>query len=267
MLWASLSNISNMFAYKLILSYQGTAYFGWQIQKADQQTIQGTLENCLKQICKSENIKTIGSGRTDAGVHALNQVVRIEIPLNIEAQALVRALNSFLPLDIRVKSATVIEDEFHPIFSAKKKEYIYLFNVKEPTPFQRNLVTHVPYDLDLESMKKAASVFVGEYDFCNFYTIGTNVKSTVRTVFRAEIVHYSAGAFQEQFPEVFALKIEGSGFLKQMVRLIMGTIWEAGRGKIGVEEIRKHLKGESFSKKLAAVAPPQGLYLSFVSYE
>jgi tRNA pseudouridine38-40 synthase len=255
-----------MFFYKLTLSYQGTNYFGWQIQKPDQITVQSVLEDSLKKISKSSDIKTIGSGRTDAGVHALNQVVRIEMPLKIEETSLVRALNSFLPLDIRAKKVELTDEHFHPIFSARKKEYIYLFSTSLPTPFQQHLVSYVPFDLDLNSMQKAAQCFVGEFDFCNFFTVGTAVKSTTRTIYKAEIVPYSSQDFEMYFQDVLALKIEGTGFLKQMVRLIMGTIWEAGRGKVDLEQIRSHLKGQSFSKKLAAVAPPQGLYLSSVTY-
>ena len=255
-----------MFFYKLTISYQGTNYFGWQIQRPDQVTIQGVLEDCLKKISKSIEIKTIGSGRTDAGVHALNQIVRIEMPLKIDEKSLVRALNSFLPLDIRAKEIELTDENFHPIFSAQKKEYIYLFNTKRPTPFQQHLVTSVPYELDIEKMRKAAQCFVGEFDFCNFYTVGTEVKSTVRKIFKADIVPYESHDFEMYFTDVMALKIEGTGFLKQMVRLIMVTIWEAGRGKVELDSIKSYLQGVPYSKKLAAVAPPQGLYLSSVTY-
>ena len=256
-----------MHSYKLLISYCGKEYFGWQIQQADQVTIQGTLNEALAKISKSSQVQTIGSGRTDAGVHALGQVVKAEMPLLIEPQALLRALNSHLPSDIRVKEVAQAPTDFHPIYSAKKKEYIYLFNWEvAPTPFQDKLVTHVPYNLDLKKMQEACKIFVGEYDFCNFYTFGTDVKSTVRTIYSASIEPYSADAFQAHLPSVYAFRVEGNGFLKQMVRLLIGTIWEAGRGKIQLSEIESYLKGQSFPKKLAAVAPPDGLYLSRVDY-
>jgi tRNA pseudouridine38-40 synthase len=256
-----------MFSYKLLISYCGKNYFGWQIQAANQVTIQGTLNEALSKIAKSTEVQSIGSGRTDAGVHALGQVVKIEIPLSIDPQALMRALNSHLPSDIRIREVTETTTDFHPIFSAKKKEYLYLFNWGGvPTPFQDKLVTNVPYNLDVKTMQDACKLFVGEHDFCNFYTLGTDVKSTVRTIYSADIAPYSAGFMQEHFPGVYVFRVVGNGFLKQMVRLLMGTIWEAGRGKIQLSEIESYLQGKSFAKKLAAVAPPDGLYLSQVDY-
>ncbi len=256
-----------MYSYRLDISYCGKDYFGWQIQNAEQVTIQGTLNEALMKISKTTNVLSIGSGRTDAGVHALGQVVKIDIPLAIDPQALMRALNSHLPTDIRVKEATIAAEDFHPIYSAKKKEYLYLFNWKTlPTPFQDKLVSHVPYTLDLKKMQDACKLFIGEYDFCNFYTLGTDVKSTIRTIYSAEIEPYAADSFQGHFPSVYAFRVEGSGFLKQMVRLLMGTIWEAGRGKVQLSEIESYLKGQNYPKKLAAVAPPDGLYLSRVDY-
>src|SRR3989344_5477295 len=116
-----------MHAYKIIISYKGTNYFGWQVQQESQVTIQGEINKALSLISKSENIYSIGSGRTDAGVHALNQVCRVEIPLKISPDSLMKALNANLPKDIRVKEATFCEPDFHPIYNASEKEYIYLF--------------------------------------------------------------------------------------------------------------------------------------------
>lgn len=257
-----------MYFYKIILSYRGTSYFGWQIQNESQATIQGELHKALSIITKSTEISSVGSGRTDAGVHALNQVCRLEIPLEISPDALVRALNANLPKDIRVKEAHVCDKNFHPIFSAEEKEYIYLFtNHKSETAFQKDMMTNLSWDLDFPKMQKACQIFVGEHDFQNFYCLGTDINSTVRTIFSCDLKPVkSTQVLQEIYGDYWQFSIRGSGFLKQMVRLIIGGIWELGKGNITEEQLRKQLLGPKTQTKIGPVAPPQGLYLSQVFY-
>ena len=253
--------------FRLTLQYKGTQYLGFQVQSIGQ-TIQGELNRALRVISKSEEVKSIGSGRTDAGVHAHGQIVRIEIPLEIATDSLVRAINSHLPYDIRVIDASCCTTDFHPIYSAHSKEYNYVFsNKKSISPFAHDLITLFPFDLDFELMKKGCQVFCGEHDFVNFQCTGTDVDSTVRKIFSCELVHHhSNGHWGHVIDEYYVLRIIGNGFLKQMVRLMMGAIWNLGRGKITLENLKESLKGGVPLKRLGATAPPEGLYLIEVHY-
>ena len=258
--------VSHLNIYKLVIEYKGTNYLGFQIQSKGK-TIQGELNNALKILSKSDSIKSIGSGRTDAGVHALAQIVKIEIPVNIPADSLVRAINSHLPLDIRIKEATLSSSEFHPIYSAKSKEYNYVFTNREMiSPFAEDLITLFPFDLDIEKMKEGCKIFCGEHDFKNYQCTGTDVETTVRNIFMCELVHYtSSGHWGNFIEDYYVMRVIGDGFLKQMVRLMMGALWSLGRGKITLLELKESLKTPQ-NNRLGATAPPQGLYLKEVHY-
>jgi tRNA pseudouridine38-40 synthase len=252
--------------YKLILQYKGTNYSGFQIQAADQKTIQGELNKALGIITKSENIKSLGSGRTDAGVHATGQVVRIAIPLRINEMNLVKAINSHLPNDIRVLHAEICDESFHPIFSAKSKEYNYIFSCESPSPFVEDLISFYPHDLDIAKINSASKVFIGEHDFINFQCQGTEVATTIRSIYECEVIPYdSDGHWGELTGKYFVIRVVGNGFLKQMVRLMVGALWNIGRGKITESDLKKALL-EPQSDRLGATAPPQGLYLKSVQY-
>jgi tRNA pseudouridine38-40 synthase len=252
--------------YKLIVQYKGTRYSGWQIQLGTSElTVQGELNRALSQISKSESVKTLGAGRTDAGVHALGQVVKAAIPLTIAPENLVKALNVNLPDDIRVISAEVSDEQFMPTIHAKSKEYHYRFTSQRMfTAFQNDLIVNYPFDLNLEKMREACHLLVGEHDFANFYTEGTEVSSSVRTIFSCDIVEIAQGDWG-MLPPHFMLRITGNGFLKQMVRLLVGAIWNVGRGKITLEEFRSAL-GPTKVQRLGPVAPPNGLYMVRVNY-
>lgn len=252
--------------YRITVQYKGTQYSGFQIQLSDK-TIQGEINSVLKVLSKSEDIKSIGSGRTDAGVHALAQVMRIEIPVDIPVIGLVRAMNSLLPEDIRVIDAVVVTNEFHPIYSAKSKEYNYVFTTDEViSPFARELMTHFPFELDIELMKKGCQIFCGEHDFINYQCVGTEIESTVRKIMSCELVRFeSSGHWGNLAGEYYVLKVVGNGFLKQMVRLLMGALISLGKGKITLEDLEKSLK-TPLKNRLGPTAPPQGLYLKEVHY-
>jgi tRNA pseudouridine38-40 synthase len=256
--------------YKLEVQYKGTKYLGFQIQSVGQ-TIQGEINNVLKIISKSDEVKSIGSGRTDSGVHALGQIVRIEIPLDIPENNLLRAMNSHLPHDIRIISVNYCTNEFHPIFSANSKEYNYVFsNAQSISPFAHELVTLFPLELDLELMKKGCEILCGEHDFLNFQCTGTEVETTVRKILSCELIHcQSNGLWGDMLSDYYILKIVGNGFLKQMVRLVMGALWSLGRGKISLIDLENALKpkdGKPLQRRLGPTAPPQGLYLKEVHY-
>lgn len=248
------------------MQYQGTSYLGFQIQIESQKTIQGELNKALAIIAKSDDIKSIGSGRTDAGVHSFGQVVRMSIPLKINENSLVRALNSHLPYDIRVISAEHCDENFHPIFSAKSKEYNYVFSLENPDPFSANFITHYPHDLDIEKMSNACKLFLGEHDFVNFQCQGTEVATTIRTITECEVLCFDSNGHWSNFVgKYYVIRFVGNGFLKQMVRLMVGALWNIGRGKIEESDLHRALRAP-IEGRLGATAPPQGLYLKVVHY-
>lgn len=252
--------------YKITVQYKGTHFFGFQVQ-AEGQTIQGEINKALSVLSHNEPVKTLGSGRTDAGVHALAQVMRIEIPVNIPVLSLARAMNSHLPPDIRVIDAEVVTEEFHPIFSAVSKEYNYVFCLEDQvSPFTGELMTYFSPGLDIELMKKGCQIFCGEHDFINYQCTGTEVGSTVRKIMSCDIKKYnSSGHWQQLAQEYFVFSVVGTGFLKQMVRLMIGALVSLGKGKITLEDLEKSLKSP-LKNRLGPTAPPQGLYLKEVHY-
>lgn len=251
--------------YKLVLEYKGTRYLGWQVQpESAGRTVQGELNRALKMISKSDSVKSLGAGRTDAGVHALGQVAKVGIPLEIAPINLVRALNGNLPDDIRILSAEVSDLEFFPTVHAESKEYHYRFTCnRTSTAFQNDFITNHPFDLDLEKMREACKVLIGKHDFTNFYCEGTEVASNVREIYECEILEIAQGDWM--LPSHYVFRIVGSGFLKQMVRLLMGALWNIGRGKISIEDLKVAL-GPQKVQRLGPVAPPNGLYMVCVNY-
>ena len=255
--------------YKIKVSYKGTQYFGWQVQKEGRgRTIQGQINKTLYKIFKSDKVKTVGSGRTDAGVHALGQIFRVSAPFFIETGSLVLALNSLLPLDINVLEVEKCSDSFHPIHSAVAKQYFYLFSNEWPSdPFFYEKVTFLKGELSVTKMKEASNLFVGKHNFKNFYCEGTPVKSYEREIFECALSEKSIfyHPLDKHPHKQLIFSIKGSGFLKQMVRLIMGAIWEAGKGKLQLEDLEKAISNKT-TGKVGPVAPPQGLYLNKVFY-
>lgn len=251
-----------VFYYRLVLQYKGTRYNGWQIQP-DAPTVQGELHKALVTITKSSAVKSIGSGRTDAGVHALGQVVKVAVELQINPQNLLKALNSHLPEDIRVVTADLSDEAFMPTSDAKSKEYHYRFtNRKDVTAFQPEFLANHSHELDLTKVREACRALIGEHDFVNYFCEGTDVSSTVRKIFACTLEEVAEGPV---LPAHLVIKIEGSGFLKQMVRLIVGALWNVGRGKISLSEFENSLKPPR-RDRLGIVAPPEGLYLARVNY-
>lgn len=242
---------------KLLIEYDGTNYVGWQVQ-ARGQTIQGVIEEKLSRLT-GEKIDLIGSGRTDAGVHALGQVASFKTKSRMEARTIQKALNSLLPPDIVIQKAEEAGEDFHARKNPKGKVYEYrILNRETRSAFHRGYVWHIPQPLNLTLMKKAARTLIGERDFSCFRSVGTATKSTVRKIFRAE---------WKRTPEGFLLfEIEGNGFLKQMVRAIVGTLVDVGKGKVSVEGFREVLESKDRSKA-GPTAPARGLFLKRVHYE
>jgi tRNA pseudouridine38-40 synthase len=252
--------------YRLTIQYKGTQYLGWQVQpEGAGKTVQGELNRALAEVSKSTKLQTMGSGRTDAGVHALGQIVKASIELAIDPLKLIPALNVKLPDDIRVVEASVSAPDFMPTVHAKSKEYHYRFTCQRMfTAFQNELIVNYPFELHLEKMREACQLLIGEHDFTNFYCEGTEVSSNIRTIFECEILKIEQAGWG-MLPEHFVFRIVGNGFLKQMVRLLMGAIWNVGRGKISLQDLQAALSAHK-CPRLGPVAPPHGLYMVRVNY-
>lgn len=240
---------------KLVLSYEGTKYFGWQIQKQSP-TIQEILEKTLFRIT-GERVRVIGSGRTDSGVHAIAQVCNFRTHTYLSPEIIKRALNALLPKDIHIKDACICDDGFHARYSAKSKTYQYrILNQKEPDIFIRRYVWHIPFPLNLEPMKECCSMLQGPHDFSAFKSSGSGNKNPIRNMMRAD-------TFRDNKMIIF--EFEADGFLRHMVRNIVGTIVDVGKGRITVKDF-KNIFTSLDRKKAGIKAPPQGLFLKEVKY-
>ncbi len=241
---------------KIVIEYDGTDYHGWQCQ-ADLPTVQKTIEDAIRKITR-ENIKITGSGRTDAGVHAMGQVANFFTQAQMDPETLRKALNSTLPRDISIIKAQNIPEGFHAQFSSQSKVYEYrIFNKPHPPALQRNRVWHIPQKLDTKKMREAAAYLEGTHDFSVFATADITVKTTVRTVKRVHVRKTREG--------IILIEIEADGFLKRMVRMITGTLVETGKGKLTPEGFGQILKAGRKTKNIFT-APPGGLFLKKVIY-
>ena len=244
--------------FKLLIAYDGTNYNGWQVQ-SNATSIQTLLEEALS-IALQHPIKIVGSGRTDSGVHALEQVAHFshEHPINLNKLAF--SLNGLLPIDIRVKSIASVPADFHARYSAKGKIYRYhLHTGRIINPFKRLYSYHLPYPIDLDLLKEAAKYFIGKHDFTSFSNEahrGSASRDAVRTIKRLDIIENG---------DELCLEFEGDGFLYKMVRNIMGTLLDVARGKIPVERIPVIFNATD-RRAAGACAPPQGLFLVKVIY-
>lgn len=239
---------------KLTVAYDGTAYHGWQVQPKAV-TIEGELNKALSLIT-GEDINVIGASRTDAGVHALGNVAIFDTYSRIPAKKFSYALNQRLPDDIVVQSSEEVPTEFHPRHCNCRKTYEYtVINRRFPLPEYRNTAYFYYGNLDIESMQKACTAFIGEHDFAGFCSSGAQVKSTVRTVYKLEILERAIDC-----GNIITMHIQGNGFLYNMVRIIAGTLLEVGKGRINPLDI-KDIIASCDRARAGATAPAQGLKL------
>jgi tRNA pseudouridine38-40 synthase len=259
--------------FKLTLSYDGTAYEGWQVQPG-RPTIQEALEAAIEKVT-TEQVRTVASGRTDAGVHALGQVVSFSARTSLGGRVLRRALNANLPRDIAVLDVAEAPVGFHPIRDARRKRYRYTFhdgNVRDV--FARRFAWHYPYGrLDAAAMQRAGLPLLGRHDFRSFESSGAERKTSVRTVFGLSICRGRAGdvgpprlddGVQDE-PDWITLDIEADGFLYNMVRAIVGTLSEVGRGA-RPECWPAEVLAARDRRRAGPTAPPHGLFLVKVTY-
>ena len=241
---------------KLTIEYDGKDFNGWQKQPT-KLNIQGTIEQAIK-IVTGEEVDLMASGRTDAGVHAFGQVANFKTNSNIPIEKIPIALNSNLKKSIRIISAEEVDERFHSRLTCKRKTYRYVINNSEfSSAIYRNLETHIPQKLDVDKMQEAVKYFEGEHDFKAFKASGTSSKSSVRTIYKAEV--YKEG------DKIF-IELTGNGFLYNMVRIIAGTLVDVGIGKIKPDEIPEIIKMQK-RENAGKTLPPNGLYLLKVMYE
>ncbi|WP_425445953.1 tRNA pseudouridine(38-40) synthase TruA [Dethiothermospora halolimnae] len=240
---------------KLTIQYDGTNYYGWQIQP-NVVTVQQKVQDAIIKITK-EKIKIHGAGRTDRGVHGLGQTASFYTNSNIPADKIKFALNSMLPDDIAIIDSQDMDKNFHARYSAKGKIYKYrIYNNKIRSPIFRNYSYHVPYDINYDKMKKASEYFLGEHDFIAFMASGSKVKDTFREIYDINF---------EKRDNIIDITFKGNGFLYNMVRIIVGTLLDVGKGKIEGKEILHIIKSKN-RNNAGPTAKPQGLYLKKVLY-
>ena len=240
---------------KLTVAYDGTNYHGWQIQP-NGNTIEEELNRHLSELLKEE-IKVTGASRTDAGVHALGNVAVIDTKAKMPAEKISYALNTRLPADIRIQDSSEVAADFHPRFCDTVKTYEYrILNRRFPDPTKRLYSFFYYYPLDVQRMKEGAAYLVGEHDFRAFCTMKPELENTVRTIYSLDV---------EKTGDMIVLRVTGSGFLYNMVRIITGTLLRVGGGFYEPEYVRTIL--ESRDRELAGeTARPEGLTLVEIKY-
>lgn len=261
-----------MYHHRLIVSYKGTSYFGWQDTGTNEQkpTIEATIHQVLKKICKYKSCTISAASRTDAGVHAQGQVLKVSIPLEIKSEKLLLGMNSLLLGDIRILQCEPCTAVFNPNRDSKSKEYHYYFCTDSiHNPVLNDIVAHAPSSskdfgsLDIERMQEACKLFIGEHDFYSFAKRDAAMTSTFRTILSCEIVQTQSSPFGNR---IYIIKIVGKGFLRYMVRYIVGALFALGRKQITLSDISEALESHK-EEKLSSRAKSRGLHLSEVFYE
>jgi tRNA pseudouridine38-40 synthase len=243
--------------YRVTLAYDGTDFAGFQLQRTSSRTVQGALEQGLRRLAGGAHIAVAAAGRTDAGVHALGQVAAFELPRELEPEALQRALNGLLPDDVRVLAAARAAAGFHPRKSAVSKLYRYVLDCGGVQPPQRRrFAGFCPSALDANRVRDAAALYLGRHDFASLASSGSSATTRVRTVTRSEAV------FE---PGTLVYETEADGFLRKMVRSMVGGLIAAGRGARSVEELARALAARD-RRGWPAPAPACGLTLVRVDY-
>lgn len=244
--------------YKLLISYDGSRYYGWERQ-VNRDTIQGRIENVLSRMCQIEpsDLKINGSGRTDAGVHAKGMVANVRMEIDMTPEEIMDYANTYLPEDIVIRDVREASDRFHARYNAVGKTYCYTCHFGKVKPiFDRKYVTRLENEPDVAEMKKAAEYLIGKHDFKSFCGNNKMKKSTIRVVDKIEIT--------QKGPYIY-FTVHGTGFLQNMVRIIVGTLLEVGKGNLTPEQVGEILEAKERSKA-GPTAPACGLCLMEVDY-
>lgn len=244
-----------MTKYKGVIQYIGAGYAGWQIQ-AQRPTVQGTLKDALTRV-SGETASIVAAGRTDAGVHALGQVIHFRLQKDLPPPRLLRALNGVLPADIRVLKLVAAPPDFHAQKHARRKRYEYrIYNGPVLSPFLNGFVYHVVHPLDHDAMQSACRLFSGAHDFSGFAAASTTVKSRRRTIFLSRL---------QKSGHRLVYQVEADGFLHHMIRNIVGTLLQVGKGQRPPDDISSILKSRD-RRHAGPTAPAHGLYLVRIWY-
>ena len=240
---------------KLKIQYDGSDFVGWQKQK-NGRSVQEEIEKAIEKLV-GEKVTLVGSSRTDAKVHALCQVAHFDLNSQIPAKNLKSALNDLLSKDVRIASSQKVPMSFHARFDVKKKTYVYLLQAtKDENPLLRKLAAHTNFSLDLQKMRSCAKLFEGTHNFKGFCSAHAQVKTFERTIFVASVTK------SEKF---FKFTFTGSGFLQHMVRIMVGTIVDVGRGKLSLDDVKQALETGNRAKA-GKTMEPQGLYLKRIYF-
>ena len=247
-----------MYRYKITFAYDGTNFSGFQIQP-QKRTVEQVLKNAVNKIAKHPTpaISVIGSGRTDAGVHALNQVAHFDLPYHLSNESMRKALNSLLPLDILVKKAELVDQSFHARYNAHRKTY-RVDQGEFVNPFKRNYTSHYRLPVDLDVMRLAAKDLEGTHDFTSFVASGSQAKSNVRTVEKITIC-------RDESQKEVVFEFTGNGFLYNQVRIMVAFLLEIGSGQRPVSDVKRVLAAKDRTQA-RMTAPASGLYLVSVDY-
>ncbi len=244
---------------KLTVAYDGAGYSGWQFQP-DKPTVQGAVEAAWREITQ-ETLRVTAAGRTDAGVHALGQVVGLSTETLLSAETLLRALNAVLPNDVAVLCVEEAHKGFHATYEAIGKRYRYqIYNGRVPSVFDRNISWHFPHQLDAAAMHRAGQALVGRHDFSSFETAGSERPDSIRTITELTVTRGKA-----ELADRVTVEVAGDGFLYNMVRTIVGTLVEVGRGACD-ETWPGEVLAACDRRRAGQTAPPQGLFLVRVEY-
>ncbi|MBD5796548.1 tRNA pseudouridine(38-40) synthase TruA [Bacillus pseudomycoides] len=242
--------------YKLTIQYDGGRYKGWQRLGNNDNTIQGKIESVLSEMTGRE-IEIIGCSRTDAGVHALHQVANFKIDENLPELKVKKYLNQYLPNDISITDVELVSERFHARYNSKSKTYLYkIWNEEHTNPFMRKYSMHVGKKLNIENMQKAVQYLIGSHDFTAFSNAKSKKKSMVREIYMLDVVE-SEGFIQ--------IRVNGNGFLHNMVRKIVGALVEVGLGQLDAEVIPQILEAKQ-RNQINCLADASGLYLEKVDF-
>lgn len=242
--------------YLMVFSYDGSKYYGYQKQP-NKNSIQAEIERVLTLINSNNKVKINASGRTDSGVHALNQKAHFDLIKEINCEKLRNSINKMLPSSIYIKEIKETEEDFHARFNVFKKEYTYKINVGEYSPIDCNYIYQYNKPLDIKKMQEASKYMIGEHDFTSFTKKNEEKESFIRNIYSINI---------ENINDIMSITFCGSGFLRYMVRNMVGTLIEVGNGLRKPKDIQKILRAKDRTKA-GITAPACGLYLSNVFYK
>ncbi|MBE8787451.1 tRNA pseudouridine(38-40) synthase TruA [Enterococcus hirae] len=248
-----------MTRYKAIIAYDGTHFNGFQKQP-NGRTVQEEMEKTLKKMANGKEITVFGSGRTDAGVHAMGQVIHFDYPEERPLERMRFALDTQSPEDIAVKAVEIVSDDFHARYLVKEKTYQFRVDIGKPrSPFCRHYASYFPYPLDLSKIQRALPDLIGTHDFTSFCASGSSIEDKVRTIYEAKMEVNEAG-------DELLFTFRGNGFLYKMIRILVGTLLKIGNGRLSEDSIPEIIAKKD-RNAAGPTAHPEGLYLYEVVYD